>query len=367
MAVPRGYYSYGDGGGGTKTFAKPFDEVDTNRDGLLDWLEFSASGPVLEAAHAAAAASSSSPSSSSSSSHGAALELRGGALGVTSRTTVTVVPGVYGAVPAETSSKVSGSSRDNDDEEKGVLEHALRHEARALWEHADRDTSGELDPREYYQGVVSVVGAWGAAYETANGRLLASSSNAFRVDQDAKTEGNADGNPFLKALPANSTRLGDARFSLAASETRSFAAPCEPGFYCSYGVRYPCPRGTWGASSMLDHPSCDGPCAPGYWCPEQSTSPYGESSTTLPPRLGAHECGNASVFCATGSKSPQRVFVGYYTLGGADHGRTRSSERRCTPGSYCSGDGVRRPCSKGFYGAGWGHTNRKCSGLCAAG
>ena len=368
VAVPRGYYSYGDGGGGTKTFAKPFDEVDTNHDGVLDWLEFSASGPLLEAAHAAAAASTSSPSASSSSSHGAALELRGGALGVTPRTTVTVVPGVYGAIPAEPYSKMSGSSRDNSDEgEKGVLEHALRHEARALWQHADRDTSGELDPREYYQGVVSVVGAWGAAYERPNGHLLASSGNAFRVDQDAASGKNPDGNPFLEVLPANSTRLGDARFSLAAAETRSFASPCGPGFYCTHGVRYPCPRGAWGASAMLDHPSCDGPCAPGYWCPEQSTSPYGESSTTLPPRLEAHECGNASVFCATGSKAPQRVFVGYYTLGGADHGRTRSSERRCTPGSYCSGDGVRRPCSKGFYGAGWGHTDRKCSGLCAAG
>jgi hypothetical protein len=310
VAVPRGFYSYGDGGGGTKRFAKPFALVDADRDGRVDWLEFSATGPGLEAAATAAAATA-------SAAHGAAADVTGGH-GL----------GVDGATPAAADDKAPG-------EAATPAAPAWRHEARAVWALADRDFSGELDAREYSQGVALVVGAWG--------------------------------NPLQADLPTHGTRPGDARWSFGAVETRSSAAPCEPGYFCAAGVRQPCPRGTWGKSAALDRPACDGPCAAGFWCPEQSTSPFGESSTSRPPRVAAHACGNASVFCAAGSREPQRAFTGYYTVGGADDGETRSSERRCPPGSYCAGDGVRRPCLKGFYGDGWGHTDRKCSGLCAAG
>lgn len=148
--VPRGFYSYGDGGGGTKRFAKPFALVDANGNGHLDWLEFSASGPALEAAHAAAA-------TAASSSHGAAVDFVGGAFGAAARPTVAVAPGVYGATPAAAYDKTPAAGQGSAAADGDVLLHALRAELRALWERADRDASGELDPREYYEGVVLAV------------------------------------------------------------------------------------------------------------------------------------------------------------------------------------------------------------------
>ncbi|CAM9217060.1 unnamed protein product, partial [Sphacelaria rigidula] len=38
---------------------------------------------------------------------------------------------------------------------------------------------------------------------------------------------------------------------------------CGPGFYCTEGVRRPCPPGTYGNTSGLSTPSCSGPCAAG--------------------------------------------------------------------------------------------------------
>lgn len=38
---------------------------------------------------------------------------------------------------------------------------------------------------------------------------------------------------------------------------------CEPGHYCTGGVRVPCPPGYFGSSSGLKTPSCSGPCAAG--------------------------------------------------------------------------------------------------------
>jgi hypothetical protein len=47
---------------------------------------------------------------------------------------------------------------------------------------------------------------------------------------------------------------------------------CEPGFYCTSGVRRKCAAGVYGKSYGLSKPDCDGKCAPGHYCPQASTS-----------------------------------------------------------------------------------------------
>jgi hypothetical protein len=51
---------------------------------------------------------------------------------------------------------------------------------------------------------------------------------------------------------------------LIANATRQTTSiPCEPGSYCAFGVRSPCPPGTFGNSSQLQSPTCSGMCDAG--------------------------------------------------------------------------------------------------------
>ena len=176
---------------------------------------------------------------------------------------------------------------------------------------------------------------------------------------------------------------------------------CPPGFYCPSGRELvACPPGTFGASSGLAQPGCDGTCAAGHYCPPASTSAtevecpsgtFGNSTglttdscdgpcprgyfcpnATSDPR--AHPCaelelaetiknngeiviegdadasdlanGAGAVYCPQGSGAPIRATTGYYTAGG--NPRTRSSEIICSTGSYCE-DGVKVECPPGTY------------------
>ena len=47
-------------------------------------------------------------------------------------------------------------------------------------------------------------------------------------------------------------------------ETRYTQTLCEPGFYCSNGVKTPCPAGRYGATFGLSESFCTGSCAAGY-------------------------------------------------------------------------------------------------------
>lgn len=58
----------------------------------------------------------------------------------------------------------------------------------------------------------------------------------------------------------------------AANATRTGIVRCEASFYCVGGVKRQCAAGAWGASPGAAAPSCDGPCAPGHFCPPGSTS-----------------------------------------------------------------------------------------------
>lgn len=117
---------------------------------------------------------------------------------------------------------------------------------------------------------------------------------------------------------------------------------CEPGYYClSDGIRRKCPGGRYGSTSGLSDALCSGPCPAGYYCPEGSSDP------TL------HECGNHSVYCPVGAHSPLHVSAGWYTAGGLT-ANTSTTERKCEPGTYCSGDGIVRLCAPGRYGSEFG-------------
>ena len=57
--------------------------------------------------------------------------------------------------------------------------------------------------------------------------------------------------------------------------TRTNQVACEPGYYCDprWGVKQPCPAGTYGISSHLKSPLCSGVCPRGFYCPEGTVDP----------------------------------------------------------------------------------------------
>ena len=59
----------------------------------------------------------------------------------------------------------------------------------------------------------------------------------------------------------------------ANATVRSAQDACEPGSYCSGGVKLDCPAGTFGRTSRLTSPKCSGQCYAGHYCIPGSTSP----------------------------------------------------------------------------------------------
>ncbi|GBG23803.1 Hypothetical Protein FCC1311_000232 [Hondaea fermentalgiana] len=92
---------------------------------------------------------------------------------------------------------------------------------------------------------------------------------------------------------------------------------CERGFYCTQGVRTPCPGGTFGETRGLSDAACSGNCTAGYFCPDGSISPEQEP------------CVGAADYCPDASAAPQVTDLGYYTP------RNRTMQIECPIGSYC--------------------------------
>jgi hypothetical protein len=131
---------------------------------------------------------------------------------------------------------------------------------------------------------------------------------------------------------------------------------CQPGFYCTGGVRYMCDPGTYslpaGGSTTQ---GCDGPCSAGYFCPPFSSSPT------------QFACGSAAVYCPSLSSAPLNVSEGYYSIGGLT-AATSTDESVCGSGYYCTA-GVRFSCPPGRFGAVSGGVNLTmgCPYICPAG
>jgi hypothetical protein len=78
----------------------------------------------------------------------------------------------------------------------------------------------------------------------------------------------------LTASPGSYTTGGfDRVVGLPSNTTRAAVVRCEAGHFCADGIRRQCPGGTYGGRAALETPACDGPCAPGHFCPPGSTSP----------------------------------------------------------------------------------------------
>jgi hypothetical protein len=119
----------------------------------------------------------------------------------------------------------------------------------------------------------------------------------------------------------------------------SCSGPCRPGFYCSQGStsprQVPCPPGTFGAAFGHADSACSGACTVGSFCPAGSVS-----GTSV-------ACGSPSLYCPSGSGAPQIVGYGNYSVGGPV--QQRHSQTVCEAGYYCM-YGVRYPCPAGSYG-----------------
>ncbi|KAL4094950.1 hypothetical protein PRIC1_010600 [Phytophthora ramorum] len=175
--------------------------------------------------------------------------------------------------------------------------------------------------------------------------------------------------------------LGDGVASNASVYTRSEQFPCERGYSCRDGVRSPCPAGYYGDGSLETRTTCAGVCSRGFYCPLAS-----RNST-------ARVCGDASVFCPSGSAIPTPVWPGYYSVRLLPDGASsllvsdvgfeeysvassgeqaptneaiRDAQRMSEAGTFCV-DGKKILCPAGRYGEKPGETSPLCTGLCTRG
>lgn len=155
--------------------------------------------------------------------------------------------------------------------------------------------------------------------------------------------------------------------------TFSAEIPCEKGYYCTGGVKTPCPPGTYGGREGLFSSNCSGYCARGHYCPsylEPFYFPHAPKTTIWPlhPHIRANDykCGDVTQYCPSGAFFPITVTGGFYTMGGGKDNHTRYSQRICPPGSYCTG-GIPYLCPRGRFGSTSGISLETCTGRCPAG
>lgn len=101
----------------------------------------------------------------------------------------------------------------------------------------------------------------------------------------------------------------------------------------------------------------------GYYCPSDAGNPS-TNATAMP-------CGDVNKYCPEKSHSPFTVDIGYYSIGGEEHGSFLKEQRRadqkiCPPGSYCE-KGRKFPCPEGTFGKESGLFKSFCSGFCPEG
>ena len=156
------------------------------------------------------------------------------------------------------------------------------------------------------------------------------------------------------------------------NRTASAELPCEPGYYCIKGVKYPCPPGTFGWQYGLTSPLCSGLCSAGYYCPSYLKPQTGAPLHTIWPgkphtSAAVLECGGGTFFCPRGAIFPLKVGTGNFSVGGTDAmNNTRTGQKVCLPGTFCV-EGIVSLCPQGHYGDKPGLAVATCSGWCPAG
>ncbi len=157
---------------------------------------------------------------------------------------------------------------------------------------------------------------------------------------------------------------------------RSSAHPCPPGFYCSGGVRLPCPVGRYGSASALSLPACSGPCKGGYFCPLGSLSPTERACGSAGSEAYCPEGG--AQLPVQGSWSEERVaregqlLAASPRLDGQQVGvevvRSGAGLVACPAGFWCLPSGVAQPCPAGRAGTLPGGTHPShCDSACEGG
>jgi len=140
--------------------------------------------------------------------------------------------------------------------------------------------------------------------------------------------------------------------------TMSREKVCEPGYYCTNGIKYQCPEGTFNSEHGVDNIDGCVECEIGYYCTSHPGKPTDYHNQ--------FECGSVDVFCPNGSSKPPPVRKGYYSIGGDNRNTTRQNEVLCEPGFYCVG-GVKRSCRAGVFGRLGGMSDANCEGYCPKG
>lgn len=162
------------------------------------------------------------------------------------------------------------------------------------------------------------------------------------------------------------------------NQTMSAQLVCEPGHWCSRGVKYQCPAGRFGWAYGDASPDCGGVCAAGHRCPSHPGPPSTRSTqlpcapldptiVRTPGKIPDQSDPVSSYYCPAGTgNTPKRVSAGHYSVGGGPGNTTRTNQVKCERGWWCSG-GVKQPCPAGTFGRTRGLTSPKCSGFCPAG
>ncbi|GLD94486.1 hypothetical protein PINS_up003097 [Pythium insidiosum] len=120
------------------------------------------------------------------------------------------------------------------------------------------------------------------------------------------------------------------------SSSASQQRQCEPGFFCSNGIRRPCPPGTVGDRPGLTTAACSGPCPAGFYCPEATAVP-------IPCPAGTYGAQPGLASSACSGALPCRTLL------------VRLGVGTVTP----------RACPAGTFGGVQGLTTKRCSALCA--
>ena len=168
----------------------------------------------------------------------------------------------------------------------------------------------------------------------------------------------------------------------ATLSTRESQHKCEPGYYCKYGNKRPCPAGRYGNVSGIFSENCTGVCPKAHYCPSASVNPtpcpagtYGETEglktkecsgksplgsyapiasslpTLCPPgRYGSSEgltSDACSTLCADGMCIPTVCEEGYY----CPLGSSSKKQHECGSSAvYCPrGSNTTTPVSVGYY------------------
>jgi hypothetical protein len=149
------------------------------------------------------------------------------------------------------------------------------------------------------------------------------------------------------------TRAQQLQDAVELQSNRAVVVVCPRACYCdSDGKAHACPPGRAGEKEGETDPNCSTECAPGWYCPYGSLSPF------------EYRCGSPELYCPGGSALPRVAPPGYITIGGDE--TTRSDLMQCPMGRYCQG-GTSIPCRSGLFGDEHGLSEPRCSGYCAAG